>query len=106
MKLARFVVDMQMCAEERGGLLPWYYGRTWYEFHALRTIYHPIPLNYVLRGLQRLQIWWNKVRSQPSDLDEYIEGVARWNRQKGFERGYGEGMEKGIKRTLIVLGKR
>jgi len=99
----RIVTDeMAVCAEDVGGLVPWYFGRTCYEFHAMRTIYHPIPLNYILRGLLRLRIWWNRFRSRPSEIDEYIQTLVRVEREKAFRQGEERGMERGIKMTLMV----
>lgn len=95
---------MAVCAENVGGLVPWYYGRTCYEHYALRTIYHPIPLNYILRGLLRLRMWWNKFRSQPSEIDEYIQGVIKHEVAKAEHRAEDRGLERGVRLTLLALG--
>jgi len=85
-------------------LPPWYYGHSYYEHHACYSVFHPIPLNYLIRASRRVWISWNHFRSKPSPEDDYIFGVAKHEFEKGFQHGRDNGMEWGIKHTIALAG--
>lgn len=57
-----------------GGTLPvWYYGYSYKELTRSVYVYHIIPLNYLVRWFKYVESWWNKFRSKPNYIDEYVE---------------------------------
>lgn len=53
-------------------LPPFWYGLSYTDYLRMRRIYHPIPLNLVIRGARVLLFWWDRLRSRPTWIDKQV----------------------------------
>ena len=68
-----------------GELMPsFYYGLAYHKWDSFRSVWYPIPLNYIVRGLIWIQWKWNKFRGKKSWIDNEIlkaldENDKKWS---------------------------
>ena len=58
-------------------LPPLWYGLSYTDCYQRQKIYHPIPLNLVIRGARLLLFWWDRLRSRPTWIDRQVEMSIR-----------------------------
>lgn len=66
-----------------GEMLPsWYYGYSYQKWNCDLTVYHVIPLNFIIRWSRNILHAWNKFRSRPSWVDKIIkeEKLKEWKK--------------------------
>ena len=69
---------------------PFYYGATYYIFDKGVTIFHPIPINFIVILGRRIYYLWMIWRSRP--WKDKIENDRRDVYDRGYSRGYKEAM--------------
>jgi hypothetical protein len=74
---------------------PWWYGRSYDEMWRGAfgsTVFHPIPLNLVVRAWRWIAFAWARLRGRPSWFDRQIRDAER----AAFERGvtFGRRLER------------
>lgn len=60
----------QRCACEH--LPPFWYGLSYTDFIRDYEVYHPIPLNFIIRVARLLKYAWDRFRSRPTWIDKQI----------------------------------
>ena len=86
-------------------LPPFWYGLSYYDFCMRLSVFHPIPLNYLIRVGRVIQNFWNKFRSRPTWIDRQIacetERVIR-----SEQKAYGDKLERMLKIAIEGLEKK
>ena len=69
---------------------PWWYGRSYNEdARRLRgaVVFHPIPINLVVRAWLWARVAWARLRCRPSWFDARLEKAQREAFERGIEFG-------------------
>ncbi len=71
-------LEMVMC-KEGDQLPPWYFGLSYREWSRDYTVFHVIPLNFIIRLGIFIAHKWNRFRSKPTRSDLII-AASLWGR--------------------------
>lgn len=52
---------------------PFWYGLAYHEFEYHRSVWFPIPVNYIVRVCVRIKYEWDKFRSKPTWIDKQVQ---------------------------------
>lgn len=73
-------MKLKVEVEDYGVMPPFYYGRTHKDWEKSTTIFHIIPINYIIRFGMLIKYKWDVFRSRPSYVDKKIAEAAAWKR--------------------------
>lgn len=90
-----------------GANRPGWYGKTWTCWNNRATLFHPIPLNIILRFIIHIQIWLScgafKSSYEGDKLKAYHQGFQE-GRKYGIKIGFEKG-EESMRQKLMELKK-
>ena len=69
---------------------PWYYGVTYRDWYTQTTVFHPIPINYIIRALHEIKFAWDRFRRKPTRIDIEVEKKLRYINEIQIGRKEGE----------------
>lgn len=75
-------------------LPPWFYGMAYIDHYRFMSVYHIIPLNFVVRFFRWLSYHWDFWRSRNTGLDNYINNIMV-ERMKKQDSDYINGFDFG-----------
>ena len=87
---------MRISARQRhaGEILPpLWYGLSYTDFIRDYEVYHPIPLNFIIRAARLIKYVWDRFRSKPTWMDRQITvvvGKVYEQEQQYYMKYYGD----------------
>lgn len=70
----------------------WWYGLAYRDWEREAEVWHPLPLNFIVRWAHRLYWRWNRWRGKQTKFDLVFANKLTQEYWRGFSRGRQEGM--------------
>ncbi len=92
------ISQREMC---EGSLLPpWYFGLTYQSDISCHSVFHILPLNYLIRFGLLIRHCWGRLRYKKSWFDKRIREVGMEGFRKGFDEGFKQGEDDGKEKAM------
>lgn len=75
---------------------PWYYGFAYEEFYAYRTVFYPIPINFLVAKYRWLKMKFDSWRGTSDPVTTRIRRISKINQHRFYSKGYNDGMRRGV----------